>query len=150
MLRPTDADHRWLDAAIELSRRCPPSDSAFSVGAMIVDDAGVMMASGYSRQHDHLDHAEESALAQVPRGDAGLEDATLYSSVEPCSARASRPRSCTELILAAGIRRVVFAWREPSIFVEGRGAEILRDAGVTVIELVDRAGAVREINAHLL
>ena len=64
---------------------------------------------------------------------------TLYSSLEPCSARASRPRTCTELILAAGIGRVVFAWREPAIFVEGRGAELLHAAGVEVVELPELA-----------
>ncbi len=46
---------------------------------------------------------------------------TVYSSLEPCSARASRPRTCTELILAAGVQRVVFAWREPAVFVDGDG-----------------------------
>jgi diaminohydroxyphosphoribosylaminopyrimidine deaminase/5-amino-6-(5-phosphoribosylamino)uracil reductase len=70
--------------------------------------------------------------------------------MEPCSARASRPRSCTQLILAAGISRVVFAWREPSIFVEGRGAELLTAGGVEVVELPELAAAVREVNQHLL
>ena len=74
----------------------------------------------------------------------------MYTSLEPCSARASRPRSCTELILAAGIPRVVFAWREPSIFVDCVGAETLRAAARTVIELPELADQVREINAHLL
>lgn len=150
MVRATVADRHWLDEAIELSRRCPPSSRAFSVGAVIVDLAGVMLASGYSRQRDPLDHAEEVALAQLHAGDGGLGDATIYSSLEPCSVRASRPQPCAQLILAAGIRRVVFAWREPSVFVAGRGAEVLREAGVTVIELPDQADAVRAINAHLL
>jgi pyrimidine deaminase RibD-like protein len=150
MVRATDADRHWLDEAIELSRRCPPSSRAFSVGAVIVDRAGVMLASGYSRQRDPLDHAEEVALAQLHADDVGLGDATIYSSLEPCSVRASRPQPCAELILAAGIRRVVFAWREPSVFVAGRGVEVLTAAGVTVIELPDHADAVRAINAHLL
>lgn len=117
---------------------------------MIVDAAGEPMASGYSRESDPLDHAEEAALAKIAPGDPRLAGATVYSSLEPCSDRASRPRSCTELILAAGIRRVVFAWREPSIFVHGFGAETLRDAGVAVIEIPELASTVRHINAHLL
>ena len=64
--------------------------------------------------------------------------------MEPCSTRASRPRSCTQLILAAGITRVVFAWREPSIFVDGRGAELLAAAGVEVVEVPELADAARE------
>jgi pyrimidine deaminase RibD-like protein len=145
------ADRRWLRHAIELSRTCPPSTTAFSVGAAIVDGDGELVATGFSREADPVNHAEEAALAKVSPDDlARLAAATLYSSLEPCSARASRPRTCTELILAAGITRVVFAWREPAIFVDGQGTEMLRAAGVEVVELAELAGMVREVNAHLL
>src|SRR5262249_18763557 len=70
-------------------------------------------------------------------------------SMEPCSTRRSRSGSCTELILAAGIRRVVFAVREPPTFADCRGAELLQEAGVEVVELTDLADPVRQINAHL-
>ncbi|SHM92502.1 dCMP deaminase [Cryptosporangium aurantiacum] len=142
----TEADLHWLRQAIELSRRCPPSSTAFSVGALIVDADGTVVADGWSRRDDPHEHAEEAALARVGTV-AGA--ATIYSSLEPCSARASRPRSCTELILAAGLRRVVFAWREPEIFVDCDGAERLRDAGATVIEVPSLAPLVRKVNAHL-
>nr|MDT0666433.1 dCMP deaminase [Micromonospora sp. DSM 115978] len=79
-----------------------------------------------------------------------LTGVTIYSSLEPCSARASRPRTCTELILAAGIRRVVFAWREPAVFVDCHGAELLAAGGVEVVELPELAAVVRTVNAHLL
>jgi pyrimidine deaminase RibD-like protein len=69
--------------------------------------------------------------------------------MEPCSTRASRPRSCTQLILEAGIARVVFAWREPTLFVEGRGAELLAAAGVEVVEVPQLAESAREANQHL-
>lgn len=144
-----DADRRWLRQAIELARSCPPSTTAFSVGAVIVDAEGELMATGFSREADPLDHAEEAALAKVAPDDPRLAAATLYSSLEPCGARASRPRTCTGLILAAGIPRVVFAWREPSLFVEGQGVELLQAAGVDVVELPDLADAARAVNAHL-
>ena len=143
-------DLEWLRQTIALSRRSPPSRTAFSVGALIVDAAGEVLAEGYSRPHDPHDHAEEIALAVLGEGWVAPPGTTLYSSLEPCSARASRPRSCTDLILAAGIGRVVFAWREPSIFVDGRGAELLRAAGTEVVELPELAWQVREINRHLL
>jgi pyrimidine deaminase RibD-like protein len=146
----TQADQRWLLEAIELSRNCPPSISAFSVGAIIIDAGGQVIATGYSREHDPRDHAEEAALAKIDAGSPHLASATIYSSLEPCSSRASRPSSCTELILAAGIPRVVFAWREPPTFVDCKGAEILHDAGVEVIEIPDLAGLAREVNRYLL
>jgi diaminohydroxyphosphoribosylaminopyrimidine deaminase / 5-amino-6-(5-phosphoribosylamino)uracil reductase len=188
-----DADRRWLAEAIELSRRCPPSASAFSVGAILVAADGDVIATGFSRERDPHDHAEEAALAKAALAKAVLADpvladpvladpaqaaapragrrpapgaqpagrqpvhadprlptATLYSSLEPCAARASRPRTCAELVIAAGLRRVVIAWLEPPVFVDGGGARRLRAAGVTVIEIPELAAAARAINAHLL
>lgn len=143
-------DRHFLEAAIELSRRCPPSVSAFSVGALVVDADGTVLAEGYSRQHDPRVHAEEAALAALGPGWRAPPGATVYSSLEPCSARASHPRTCTQLIIAAGVERVVFAWREPSIFVVGEGAELLRAAGVEVVELTELAAEARAVNSHLL
>lgn len=147
--RATASDLALLRRAVELSRRCPPSDSAFAVGAVVVAADGRELATGYSREggDDHV-HAEEAALAKLPPGAAA--GGTVYTSLEPCSARASRPASCTRLIVAGGAARVVFALREPAVFVDGRGAEELEAAGVEVIEVPDMAGTVREINAHLL
>jgi diaminohydroxyphosphoribosylaminopyrimidine deaminase/5-amino-6-(5-phosphoribosylamino)uracil reductase len=143
-------DRRWLAAAIELSKRCPPVDRAYAVGAVIVGADGTKLAYGYSRETDELVHAEESALAKLAGSRVDLSGATLYSTLEPCSERSSRPRSCTQLILDAGVGRVVLAWREPSLFVaDARGAELLVAAEVEVVELPELADAARAVNAHL-
>jgi diaminohydroxyphosphoribosylaminopyrimidine deaminase / 5-amino-6-(5-phosphoribosylamino)uracil reductase len=144
------ADWAWLRQAIELSRRCPPSGSAFSVGAVLVSAGGSVLATGYSRERDPHDHAEEAALATVDPGGPRLVLATLYSSLEPCRFRASRPRSCAGLIIAAGIRRVVIAWLEPPIFAPGGGAALLRDSGVAVVEIPELAAEARAVNASVL
>ena len=144
-----DGDLGWLREAIELSRRCPPSETAFSVGAVLVSAAGRVIATGYSREREPADHAEEIALAKAGASDQ-LAAATLYSSLEPCLHRASRPRPCAELIVAAGIRRVAVAWLEPPVFVAGGGAAWLRGAGVTVAEFPELAAQARAVNAHLL
>jgi diaminohydroxyphosphoribosylaminopyrimidine deaminase/5-amino-6-(5-phosphoribosylamino)uracil reductase len=146
----TAADRQWLRQAIELSRCCPPSRSAFSVGAVIVAADGTTMAAGFSRQRDPHDHAEEGALATLAPGDPRLAGATLYSSLEPCRFRASRPCPCAELIIAAGLRRVVIAWLEPPLFAQGGGAELLRSAGVTVVEIPELAAEARAVNAAVL
>ncbi len=152
LLGPRGADARWLREAIEVSRRCPPSLRAYSVGAVIVDRGGEVLATGCSRELDSADHAEEVALRKAsaaPAGPRRLAGATLYSSLEPCSTRASRPVTCTGLILAAGIGRVVFAWREPALFADCHGAEIISAAGVAVAEVPELADQVRAVNAHL-
>ncbi|GAA1197998.1 diaminohydroxyphosphoribosylaminopyrimidine deaminase/5-amino-6-(5-phosphoribosylamino)uracil reductase [Kitasatospora gansuensis] len=145
----TDAD--WLARAVELSRLCPFSETAFSVGAVIVGADGELLSEGYSRETDEKVHAEESALAKLPADDPRLRTATVYSSLEPCGERASRPRTCAQLIIAAGVPRVVLAWREPDLFVTGcQGTALLAAAGVEVVELPELAEAAREVNAHLL
>jgi pyrimidine deaminase RibD-like protein len=143
-------DRYWLQQAIDLSRSCPPSSTAFCVGAIIVTPDGEVLATGYSRETDPHDHAEEVALTKVAANDPRLREATIYTSLEPCSKRASRPQTCTELILTAGIPRVVLAWREPSIFVDCEGVELLTAAKVEVLELPDLADEVKGINANLL
>lgn len=143
-------DRDWLAAAIDLSRRCPPSMSSYAVGAIVVGADGRELARGYSGEFDPRDHAEESALAKLAGPVLDLSATTLYTSLEPCSVRRSRLRTCTELILLAGVGRVVFAMREPPLLADCEGAELLTGAGVEVIELTDLAPVVRAINRHLL
>ena len=150
LLGPGGDDTRFLRAAIELSRQCPPSDTAFAVGAIVVAADGDIMATGFSREQEPQDHAEEVALRKLDPADPRLGTATIYSSLVPCGARASRVVTCVQHILAAGIGRVVFAWREPPIFTEGRGAEQLEAAGVTVVEVPELAATAAAINAAVL
>jgi riboflavin biosynthesis pyrimidine reductase/pyrimidine deaminase RibD-like protein len=149
LLGPGGTDARFLRAAIELSRQCPPSDSAFAVGAVIVAADGEIIATGFSREQQPKDHAEEVALRKAG-DDPRLPSATIYTSLVPCGARASRPVTCVQHILAAGIPRIVFAWDEPPIFTEGRGAAQLRAAGLTVVQIPGLAPAARAVNARVL
>jgi pyrimidine deaminase RibD-like protein len=142
----TAADEEWLRAAVELSRRCVPSDSAYSVGAIIVAADGTELARGYSRETDATLHAEEEALHRAH----DLVGAVLYTSLEPCGVRRSRAVPCAQLVAAAGMVRVVFALREPPTLAPGGGAAILRAKGVEVVELPALADEVRAVNAHLL
>jgi len=143
-------DDRWMRLAVELAWRCPPSETAYSVGAVIVAADGTEVSRGYSREDDPLVHAEESALGKLAGGDPRLAGGTIYSTLEPCSRRKSRPRTCTELIIASGLRRVVIAWREPPLFVaDCQGAELLSRAGLTVDELPAFAAQAAAPNRHL-
>ncbi len=142
-------DVRLLREAIELSRNAPPSQTAFSVGSIIARD-GAVLATGYSRERGPQSHAEQVALEKAAELGLDLRGATLYASLEPCGVRKSDPRACTTRILDAGITRVVFAMREPPVFVDGEGAEKLAAAGVELVELDAYASEVAQINVHLL
>ena len=108
------------------------------------------MATGYSRETSPHAHAEEAALAKIDPADPRLTGATLYSSLEPCRVRASRPTPCAELIIAAGLRRVLIAWLEPPVFAPGGGAALLGEAGITVVEVPGLAAEARAVNAAVL
>ncbi|MGW2689466.1 deaminase [Streptomyces sp. NPDC001414] len=145
-----DQDLRWIKRAIDLAALCPPATGAYSVGAVIVGADGTELAAGYSRKTDPHEHAEEAALAKLSAVDPRLVGATIYSTLEPCSQRRSPRTPCAQRILAAGIPRVVIAWREPSLFIDDCvGYEQLVQAGVTVVELPELAEAAKAVNSHL-
>ncbi|GGS38907.1 dihydrofolate reductase family protein [Streptomyces griseoviridis] len=149
--RAAAADRHWLALACELAERCPPSATAFSVGAVVVAADGTELARGHSREGtDPVAHAEEAALAKIDPTDPRLAGATVYSSLEPCARRASRPAPCARLILDAGVRRVVTAWREPDTFVPGAdGSGVLTAGGAAVVVLPEYEERAKAPNRHL-
>ena len=145
-------DAGWMRVAVSLARECPPSQTAFSVGAVIVGADGAELSRGFSREGgDPAAHAEEVALGKLADGDPRLAGAAIYSTLEPCTARKSRSRTCTELIIAAGLARVVIAWREPALFVaDCQGVELLDAAGIAVTELPEFGADAVAPNRHLV
>ncbi|MFC6021487.1 deaminase [Plantactinospora solaniradicis] len=143
-------DRRWLQAAVDVSRLCPTSDTAYAVGAIVVGRDGTELARGYSRETGPSVHAEQQALAKLDGAALGLSGATMYSSLEPCTTRRSFHRTCTELIIEARIRRVVVAMREPPVFADCVGIELLWEAGIEVTVMSEFAGQVNAINAAVL
>ena len=114
------------------------------VGAVVVDADGVVVGQG---RHERAGgpHAEVNALDEAGPRAAG---ATLYVTLEPCC-HVGRTGPCTERILAAGVRRVVAATRDPNPVVAGRGVARLREAGLEV-EVGLEEVAARRLNAGYL
>jgi diaminohydroxyphosphoribosylaminopyrimidine deaminase/5-amino-6-(5-phosphoribosylamino)uracil reductase len=108
------------------------------VGAVIVDDEGVVVGRG-SHEKAGGPHAEVHALA-----DAGsrARGATLYCTLEPCS-HTGRTGPCAPRVVEAGIRRAVIAVEDPNPRVAGRGLDILRQHGIEVAVGVRRDEAER-------
>ncbi len=113
------------------------------VGCVVVRGAEII-GEGWHRSFGGP-HAEIEALAVAGPRAAG---ATLVVTLEPCCHHGKTP-PCTEAILAAGIRRVVFAHRDPFPQVAGAGAARLRAAGIEVVENV-LAEEARRLNAPYL
>ncbi|HWG44300.1 MAG TPA: bifunctional diaminohydroxyphosphoribosylaminopyrimidine deaminase/5-amino-6-(5-phosphoribosylamino)uracil reductase RibD [Gemmataceae bacterium] len=138
------SEYEWMHRALELAERgrgfVEPNPL---VGAVVVRD-GQIVGEGWHQRYGEA-HAEIHALAAA--GEAARE-ATLYVTLEPCCHHGKTP-PCTEAILRAGIRRVVAAMPDPFPAVAGKGAEQLRQAGVTVEFGIGEAEA-RRLNAPYL
>lgn len=135
-VNPRERDEAWMAEALALAARGigltrpnPP------VGAVVVRK-GAVVGRGWHRKAGGP-HAEVFAM-----GEAGekAQGATIYVTLEPCSTHGRTP-PCTEAILAAGIRRVVYAVRDPNPRHAGRASHILRGAGIEVVEGVGRETA---------
>lgn len=144
-----EEDVLLLRQAIEQSRLCLPCSTAYSVGAVLKTVSGNTYA-GYTHQSGPANHAEEEVIAQALNAGDNLSGATIYSSMEPCSKRASKPLSCSELIVQYGIARVVYAYAEPECFVHCTGTEFMRRNNIEVTVIDSMASEVRHINSHII
>lgn len=108
------------------------------VGAVVVQ-GGRVVGRGYHRVAGGR-HAEVAAIDDAGDAAAG---ATLYVTLEPCN-HFGRTPPCTEKILAAGIRRVVAAMRDPNPHVAGGGLAVLAQKGLQVEAGVCEAQARRQ------
>ncbi|HBI45071.1 MAG TPA: bifunctional diaminohydroxyphosphoribosylaminopyrimidine deaminase/5-amino-6-(5-phosphoribosylamino)uracil reductase RibD [Planctomycetales bacterium] len=113
------------------------------VGAVVVR-GGQIVGEGWHQRYGEA-HAEVVALTAA--GDAA-RGSTLYVTLEPCCHRGKTP-PCTDAILRAGVGRVVAAMSDPFPPVAGKGADLLRAAGVPVEFGIGEAAA-RRVNAPYL
>lgn len=116
---------RALRLAVRGLRTCAPNPA---VGCVIVN-AGRAVGSGFHRRAGEA-HAETVALAEAG---AAARGATAYVTLEPCTHHGRTP-PCAPALVAAGLRRVVVAIRDPNPLVAGRGVGLLRAAGIEVLE----------------
>jgi diaminohydroxyphosphoribosylaminopyrimidine deaminase/5-amino-6-(5-phosphoribosylamino)uracil reductase len=109
------------------------------VGAVIVK-GGRIVGEGWHARHGES-HAEPMALAKAGSRARG---ATMYVTLEPCNHWGKTP-PCVDALIAAGVRRVVCATRDPNPRAAG-GARRLRRAGIEV-EFGLLEAEARELNA---
>ena len=98
-----------------------------NVGCVIVRD-GRVVGRGWTRDGGRP-HAEAVALAEA--GDAA-RGATAYVTLEPCAHESARGPACSNLLVAAGVARVVAAIGDPDPRTAGAGFARLAAAGLAV------------------
>lgn len=98
------------------------------VGCVVVKD-GRIVSEGFHQCYGG-NHAERNALLPLVNGEAVGAD--LYVNLEPCSHYGKTP-PCADLIVQRGIKRVFCSNDDPNPKVDGGGFEILRRAGIEVV-----------------
>ncbi len=120
-------DSLYMKTAIELALKgrgyTAPNPM---VGAVIVKNDKII-GMGYHKKCGEL-HAERNALASLSES---AEGAVMYVTLEPCCHYGRTP-PCTEAIIESRLSRVVIGSRDPNPLVSGRGAEMLKNAGIAV------------------
>ncbi len=113
------------------------------VGAVLARD-GEIVGEGW-HERPGQPHAEPHAIRDAGERARG---ATAYVTLEPCNHHGRTP-PCVDALLAAGVRRVVYAVGDPNPRVNGSGAARLRAAGVIVESgLLEREA--EELNAGFM
>ena len=116
------------------------------VGAVVVK-GGKVIGEGRHRRCGH-DHAEAAALKACKGSPAG---ATVYVTLEPCS-KPGRVGACCDALIAAGVKRVVWACADPNPANRGKAARTLRRAGIATecgLCAEDAAPLIRPFAKHV-
>ncbi|KJR41792.1 5-amino-6-(5-phosphoribosylamino)uracil reductase [Candidatus Magnetoovum chiemensis] len=97
------------------------------VGALLYKD-GKIIAEDYHRKAG-APHAEALVLNKAQKDANG---AALFVSLEPCCHKEKRTPPCTDAIIKAKVKEIIIAALDPNPMVAGKGAEILKNAGISV------------------
>lgn len=116
------------------------------VGAVIVKNDRVI-GWGYHQRYGEL-HAERNAFASCTES---AEGADMYVTLEPCCHYGKTP-PCTEAVIEHRIRRVFIGSSDPNPKVAGKGAAVLREHGIEVVQgvLKEECDSLNEIFFHYI
>ncbi|WP_246849839.1 bifunctional diaminohydroxyphosphoribosylaminopyrimidine deaminase/5-amino-6-(5-phosphoribosylamino)uracil reductase RibD [Nocardioides xinjiangensis] len=123
----TEAERRAMQRALAIAATPGvPLGPNPRVGCVLLAPDGTTIAEGFHRGAG-TPHAEAAALAAAG---AAARGATAVVTLEPCD-HTGRTGPCSEALIAAGVRRVVYAQTDPNPVARG-GAGRLHGAGVDV------------------
>lgn len=146
----SDHDHRWMRLACLYAGRAEGhSWPNPAVGCVLVSADEKLVAVGATASGGRP-HAEAVALFNAEQAGKTTEvkGATAYVTLEPC-AHEGRGPACAELLVKAGLRRVVYAVADPDERVNGKGRARLIDGGVDVDSGLCEQVALSGLNGFL-
>ena len=122
-----NADEVFMQRAVDLAMRAQGRTSPNPVVGAVVVRGRRVIGEGYHRQAG-LPHAEIEALRKTQHP---VRRTTVYVNLEPCSHHGRTP-PCVDVLIEAGVKRVVVGMTDPNPRVRGRGIRRLRRAGIAV------------------
>jgi tRNA(adenine34) deaminase len=134
-----ELDEEFMDLALAEARHAENAGEV-PVGAVIVDDAGNIVARGFNQPisiHDPTAHAEIVAMRAAARvlGNYRLTELTLYCTMEPCA-------MCAGAIVHARIQRLVYGAADARAGAAGSIYDVVRDSRLN--HQVEVVAGVRE------
>ena len=142
-------DIKYIERALQLARNGAGFVSPNPmVGAVIVAPEGKIIGEGWHALYGGP-HAEVNAVNSVRQEDEHLlPQSTIYVTLEPCSHYGKTP-PCSKLLIENRIKRVVIGMKDPFKEVQGRGINMLREAGIEV-EVGVLENECRELNRRFI
>jgi diaminohydroxyphosphoribosylaminopyrimidine deaminase/5-amino-6-(5-phosphoribosylamino)uracil reductase len=123
-------DEKIMRSALKLAEKGISSVEPNPAVGCIITSVGQEIGKGYHKQFGGP-HAEINALENCRALGFKPEGGTMYVTLEPCCHQ-GKTGPCTQVIIDAGIKRVVAAALDPSDHANGKGIEQLRQAGIEV------------------
>ena len=140
-------DIQFMELAIEEAKQSTGKVTDPKVGAVLVKNRKQIGTA--HRGAD--DHAEFTLLHKRLRSTAVTRGTTLYTTLEPCTARGHEKQPCASWIVSKGVRRVVVGILDPNPNICGRGYWQLMQAGIEVDFFPSNlAKQIHEINQEFI
>ena len=143
---------KYYKAAIIEARKCvtPAGEKVHpKVGAVAIKN-GKLLAQAHREELHPGEHAEYTLLEhKLPK--ATLAGATIFTTLEPCTARNNHKIPCVDRLISRKVKRVYIGMLDPNPIITGRGQLALRSAGIeTVLFPTKYMEELEELNASFI
>ena len=126
-------DKTLIKRCIELAKKAEGKTYPNPLVGSIIVHNGKIIGEGYHEKAGK-NHAEINAINSVENIHL-LKDSTIYVTLEPCSHFGKTP-PCANKIVEIGFKKVVIGTLDSHEKVNGKGKELLENAGIEVEKAV--------------